>query len=115
MTDHAGEFLKCDTPTCDHFEMAPIIVENIGKACPKCGASLLTSEDFITFSAIRGAADAANKIALAADPSTPMVLVATNVHGSTFKAKIVENAEQNPFPNVESDSSPVPRPSRGAL
>lgn len=110
MTDHSGEFLKCDTPTCDHFEMAPIIIENIGKACPKCGANLLTQEDFITFAGMRAALRAAGDIAIAENPEAPMVLLATNVHGSTIRAKVVENAGQNPFPNEP--TSPVSRPER---
>lgn len=40
-------YLKCDEPDCDHVEYhKKISAEMIGKPCPKCGANLLTEEDF---------------------------------------------------------------------
>ena len=40
-------FLKCDEKGCVHQEYhAEIAPEQIGKPCPRCGASLLTQEDF---------------------------------------------------------------------
>lgn len=100
MTDHSGEFLKCDTPTCDHFEMAPIVVENVGKACPKCGANLLTREDFVTFRAVKASLAAANELALLENPDAPMVLTATHNHGSRISQKVLPDSFQgNPFPN----------------
>lgn len=40
-------FLKCDAPGCLHQEPCDAITEQlIGKPCPKCGADLLTREDF---------------------------------------------------------------------
>lgn len=105
MTDHSGEFLKCDTPSCDHFEHAPIIVENIGKACPKCSASLLTKEDFVTFRAVLAATRAATEVAQATDPDVPMVLMATHVHGGNVQRKRVDTIGPNPFPNTEQQES----------
>lgn len=44
------EYLKCDATGCDHREhVGTITADMIGKPCPKCGASLLTKEDFETF------------------------------------------------------------------
>jgi metal-dependent amidase/aminoacylase/carboxypeptidase family protein len=48
-----SEFLKCDATGCDHIEdVAEIVAEMIGKQCPKCGANLLTSEDFEFYSTV---------------------------------------------------------------
>jgi hypothetical protein len=99
MTDHSGEFLKCDTPTCDHFEMCPITASNVGKACPKCGANLLTERDFIQFRVVKAADIALDELTLAANPDAPRVLMATHVHGSLLERKAVANADTNPFPN----------------
>jgi hypothetical protein len=39
--------LKCDALGCDYEEPVPAITRDlIGKPCPKCGASLLTEQDF---------------------------------------------------------------------
>jgi hypothetical protein len=99
MTDHSGEFLKCDTPTCDHFEMARICAANVGKACPKCGANLLTREDFVNFRTIQASMAALNELALLSNPDAPTVLMATHLHGDRLRRKIVDSADTNPFPN----------------
>lgn len=40
-------FLKCDAEGCDHLETIEGLTEDlIGKPCPKCGADLLTREDY---------------------------------------------------------------------
>lgn len=40
--------LKCDAPSCDYEDTeARLTVELVGKPCPKCGANLLTEEDFL--------------------------------------------------------------------
>lgn len=40
--------LKCDAVGCDHIEtVGTITAELIGKPCRKCGANLLTEDDFI--------------------------------------------------------------------
>jgi hypothetical protein len=99
MTDHSGEFLKCDTPTCDHFEMSQIVAANVGKPCPKCGANLLTREDFVNFRTIQASMAAANELVLLANPDAPMVLMAIHLHGDRLQRKAVESADTNPFPN----------------
>ncbi|MFK7942092.1 MAG: hypothetical protein AB8B85_04130 [Paracoccaceae bacterium] len=43
-------FMKCDAEGCDHRETVPEMVpELIGTPCPKCGANLMTQEDFDYF------------------------------------------------------------------
>lgn len=40
-------FLKCDADGCDHVEETEgLHASQIGRPCPKCGASLLTKEDY---------------------------------------------------------------------
>lgn len=42
-----AQFLKCDAVGCDHVEERPgLLEEDIGRPCPKCGANLLTREDY---------------------------------------------------------------------
>jgi len=41
------EFLRCDADGCGHVELIEKIEQSlVGKACPKCGESLLTQPDF---------------------------------------------------------------------
>lgn len=41
-------YLKCDADGCDHMEHHEAIgLEMIGKPCPKCGANLLTEQDYL--------------------------------------------------------------------
>lgn len=42
-----NSFLKCDAPGCDHLETHGSLCESmVGKPCPKCGANLLTADDY---------------------------------------------------------------------
>jgi len=42
-----SEFLKCDATGCDHLETVESITgDMVGKPCPKCGANLLTQNDW---------------------------------------------------------------------
>lgn len=44
---NTGGVLCCDTDGCGHEDPAEkLTADLIGKPCPKCGASLLTAEDF---------------------------------------------------------------------
>lgn len=46
-----SEFLQCDAEGCGHVEdVAEITAGMVGKPCPKCGASLLTAEDWKFYS-----------------------------------------------------------------
>lgn len=55
MTDSYNvEYLKCDALGCDHTEFVGLVEgEHIGKPCPKCGASLLTEEDYVACIEVR--------------------------------------------------------------
>ncbi len=54
---HIGE-LRCDVPGCgyqtDYAETWETIADCIGRPCPKCGASLLTAEDYATMMMLYG-------------------------------------------------------------
>jgi hypothetical protein len=95
----ATEFLKCDAPDCDHFEMTPITVDVVDMPCPKCGANLCTKDDFILFSSIRAASDAARQVLLRDQPDAQLHLVATNVHNGVLRQTDGPIAGKNPFPN----------------
>jgi hypothetical protein len=97
----AMEYLKCDASSCDHFEMAPIVIENVGKPCPKCGANLLTQDDFINYRKMKAGIDAANEVVFAANPKAPMILMAAHSHNGQVRRKNVEGQTGNPFPNSD--------------
>lgn len=99
-----GEFLKCDAPECDHFEMTPVTIDIVDKPCPKCGANLCTKEDFITFRTYAAAQRSAQEVFLRDHPDAQATLVATNIHGSTMRCKVDPVIGENPFPN-KSESS----------
>lgn len=94
-----GEFLKCDAVGCDHFEMIAITIDVVDRACPKCGANLCTKEDYIAYHAVHASRVAATEVALRADPSTPLVLRAINVHAGEVKVAEIDSVGHNPFPN----------------
>jgi hypothetical protein len=97
-----GEYLKCDTPSCDYFEMMPVVVELVGKPCPKCGASLLTQDDYIDYRKMKAGIDATNEVVLAANPKAPMPMTLMATHNGQVRRKNVEGQTGNPFPNSES-------------
>lgn len=44
------QYLKCDSPDCDHIEFIDDITEEfIDMPCPVCGSNLLTREDYDAF------------------------------------------------------------------
>lgn len=48
-----SEFLKCDAADCDHMEVVETITADmVGKPCPKCGANLLTQNDWDHYEAV---------------------------------------------------------------
>jgi len=66
-----GKKLKCDAPDCDHIEkISEITAAMIGKPCPKCGASLLTTEDFIAGKTLVASLEAVAGILFPVDPTT---------------------------------------------
>jgi len=94
--DQPGEYLKCDTPSCDYLEMTPIVVEDIGKPCPKCGANLLTQDDFIDYRKMKAGIDAVNEVVLAANPKAPMPMTLMATHNGQVSRKNVEGQTSNP-------------------
>jgi hypothetical protein len=93
------EFLKCDAPGCDHFEMTPVTIDAVDKPCPKCGANLCTQQDYLDFRTLVAATKAANELLLKVSPSAPLVLAATNVHNGQIHRKLDPVVGVNPFPN----------------
>jgi hypothetical protein len=94
-----SEFLKCDAPGCDHFEITAITIDVVDKPCPKCGANLCTKEDFVLFKSLSAASDAASAVILRDDPGAEIELVATNVHNGKIKIAAAKSETENPFPN----------------
>jgi hypothetical protein len=82
-----GEYLKCDSPSCDYFELTPIVIENVGKPCPKCGANVLTEDDYIDHHKMMAGIDAENEVALAANPKASKILMAIYSHNGQVSRK----------------------------
>lgn len=87
-------FLSCDVVDCDHREDVDDILESdIGKPCPKCGANLLTAEDFEVFDKqFKPAMEMMKTLGLLADPGSGAdgKLLSINYHAGT--TTIVEGA-----------------------
>jgi len=63
-------FLKCDAEGCDHREtVGGLSADLIGKPCPKCGANLLTEEDFRSSQSMVAAVEFMKALGLVKDPS----------------------------------------------
>ncbi|WP_340265427.1 hypothetical protein [Sphingobium mellinum] len=65
-------FLQCDAQGCGHREENDELREDqIGKPCPKCGASLLTREDYDVYvSRIKPMFDMMKALGLLVDPES---------------------------------------------
>lgn len=88
MSENAVEFgpcfLKCDAEGCDHVEpVAEIRKDDIGKPCPKCGANLLTEEDFISMKVIEAALQAISDVTPAPAADAEAVSYSINPHGKS--------------------------------
>jgi hypothetical protein len=81
--------------------MMPIVVENVGKPCPKCGACVLTQDDFIDYRKMKAGIDAANEIVFAANPKATTILMAAHTQNGQVRRKNVRGQTGNPFPNSE--------------
>lgn len=100
MTEFVGrQYLKCDAPTCDHFEETAITIDVVDKPCPKCGANLCTEQDFLDFNIVAAATRAAGELALKKQPDTKFQLVAHNIHDGKVLRAVGMVDGVNPFPN----------------
>lgn len=106
------EFLKCDAPGCDHVEDVEAISRDlIGKACPKCGADLLTEADCEAWLAmVQPGIELAKALGLFVDrPPTEadQALVRVHLHGNDFSLKTIpvgESASAAPKPEGGSNA-----------
>ena len=59
--------LKCDAEGCDYEDLSITsedYADYVNAPCPKCGANLLTPEDYFSFRALQDLADALNELPL---------------------------------------------------
>ena len=75
-------WLKCDADGCDHQEDVPwLTADMVGKPCPKCGANLLTDDDFKAGVRMKAFLDALSEIGLVKDEQSESgVSVSINPH-----------------------------------
>lgn len=82
-----SEYLKCDASGCDHVENVDCISQNlVGKACPKCGANLLTQDDYDHYVQLRGLLSLL-KTRAPEKVDGQQVNLSVNVHNGQFKIK----------------------------
>lgn len=81
--------LKCDAVGCDHVEEIEALTEDlIGKPCPKCGADLLTREDYTQGAALEAMMNALLKGIPAVKPGPGIVQVNVGVHDGEFTMRV---------------------------
>lgn len=84
--------LKCDATDCDHKEdYGELSRDLIGKECPKCGANLLTEEDYIAGLRVEAMIGLLKDLGLATyatDPDDKSVLMSFNPHAGSMTIKI---------------------------
>lgn len=96
-----GYYLKCDAKGCDHVEPRPGLLEaDIGMPCPKCGANLLTREDYEFAKPLWAVLDILNgfddqpSVDVAAELPEHMVRTSVNVHRGKTIIEIERGAEE---------------------
>jgi hypothetical protein len=83
--------LICDEPTCDHKEDVGALSEDmIGKPCPKCGANLLTREDYEEGLKYQAVLELLKSAGLAKDPvdGDEGALISVNPHAGTLNISV---------------------------
>ncbi|WP_422073918.1 hypothetical protein [Tranquillimonas rosea] len=84
------EHLKCDAAGCDHVEDVDQITEDhVGMPCPKCGANLLTEEDWAEWKPMQALISAMERAGYARpDPGEQTVAMRVGVHGKKTTIEI---------------------------
>lgn len=94
MTD---EVLKCDADGCDHVEAVGTITQAmVDMACPKCGANLLTMEDWLAWEPIQQVMRAFEGLNLSGVASVnDKLAMRVGLHGSktTIEIEPVDNGK----------------------
>lgn len=81
--------LHCDAEGCGHEEPIPAMdAAYIGKPCPKCGANLLTKEDFDSAKMLEAAAGLFNAIVGPIEPSGNAIPVSINPHAGDWNIRV---------------------------
>lgn len=78
-----GGRLKCDADGCGYVEpdaSRKITADLIGTACPRCGASLLTAEDYVSAMGLAAVIDALNEVIGPVPPDAERVRMSVNPH-----------------------------------
>ena len=88
-----GKSLMCDAPGCDHREDIDVFSEDlIGKPCPKCGANLLTKDDYDAALPVYAAMDMLEKAGFVkgatVDTSGEKAQISFNIHDGAAHIKI---------------------------
>jgi hypothetical protein len=82
--------LKCDADGCDYVEIPDAISpSHIGKPCPKCGADLLTEQDYRDALGIVAAAQMLNAELGPMEPSGNAITLNINPHAGNLHVRKV--------------------------
>jgi hypothetical protein len=94
---HQISGIKCDAEGCDYYDRTATpdrYVYYLNKPCPKCGANLLTKEDYIGALRIMEGARRLNKIANRLLPEWLLKLLDVDMNKPTrFRGERVANSE----------------------
>lgn len=94
---YMSSYLKCDAEGCDHVEEVDEITEDhIGKPCPKCGASLLTEEDYHRFNVMKAGMRMLGRLGLVRkpdgdNPAEGEVIIKTHHHAGKTTIEEITN------------------------
>lgn len=86
--------IKCDNKACDYSNpdvSADDYINWLNKPCPKCGANLLTLEDFETVTRMIHLVNTMNRLLPEAEEGTEMVGIPIDMDGS---GEIIINGER---------------------
>jgi hypothetical protein len=88
--------LNCDAEGCDYTDPTVLVTDYpkwVNAPCPKCGANLLTQEDFEAVQVLIQLADAINELPI--DKSGPIVEGTINMNGTgSLDFKIKDKEEE---------------------
>jgi hypothetical protein len=83
------EVLSCDADGCGHVEeIEEITAEHIGMPCPKCGANLLTQEDWEAWQPVRAMMAIMSAAAKSKGDANSQVEVSVGLHNGKTTIEI---------------------------
>ena len=89
-----GGGIKCDNPNCDYINPDVKISEYedwLNKPCPKCGANLLTEEDYGKVKMLMAIVGMVDEMDIPTDPDEPMVTMSFDTKTNEIEITDIES------------------------